>query len=221
MKSFSWDNIDVLTDWQISYLLYTEGKDIKTICRIRDLDRSDVEKHIIEGKIKYRIYEGINSTEDILKKLMKYRREERINFLSSMTEEEKKGLEKHASEKLFDSSRDECNFYIWLLGELKSSMAVPGLVTFLKCTDGNVKRMCCSALGKIGDIRAEDGLINCLGDQRPQIREYAVKALGRIKSKKSLGVLNKILNSQKEKDYVVKAAKTAIEQIEEKGEVND
>lgn len=218
MNRVTWDDIDTLSDSQITYLLYVEGKDIKTICKIRNLERSEVERHIIEGKIKYRVYEGINSPDDILKKLMKYRREERVSFLSQMTDEEKKGLENKALSKLFDSSRDECNFYIWLLGELKSTSSVPSIVTFLKCTDGNVKRMCCSALGKIGDIRAEDGLINCVTDPRPQIREYAIKALGRIGSKKSINALNKVLSSTKEKDYIVRAAKTAIEQIEEIGE---
>jgi hypothetical protein len=87
--------------------------------------------------------------------------------------------------------------------------------------DGNVKRICCSALGKIGDIRSEDALINCLEDSRPQIKQYAVKALGKIKSKKSLYTLNSICQNKNEKDYVIRAAAQAISDIEEAGDGND
>lgn len=84
---------------------------------------------------------------------------------------------------MFLVTRDECLFYIWLLGELKSKRAVSSIITFLKCTDGNIKRICCSSLGKIGDISSEEALITVLNDTRPQVKQYAIKALGRIRSK--------------------------------------
>jgi hypothetical protein len=202
-------------------LLYTEGKDIKTICRIRNLEKNDVEKHIIECKIKYRAFEGVTNTADIIKKLMRYGRDERISVLDRMTDIERKNLEKYAMGKLFDSNRDECNFYIWLLGECRSINAVQSIITFLKCSDGNVKRICCSALGKIGDIRAENALLNCLEDSRPQIKQYAIKALGKIKSRRALPILNSICSNKNEKDYVIRAAEQTIRDIEETGDEND
>lgn len=213
VREISWSNIEELDDAIISYLLYLEGKDIKTIGIIRNINKEEVERHIIEGKIRYRAFEGNRSTEDIIKRLMKYRREERGAVLDSMLEEERKDLEKYAIEKLFNSSRDDCNFYIWLLGELRSKAAVPKLTTFLRASDGTIKRMCCSALGKIGDIRAEDGLIRALEDSRPQVREYAVKALGRIGSTKAFPYLKRILDNPNEKDYVKRSAAMIIEEI--------
>ncbi|WDC83649.1 HEAT repeat domain-containing protein [Caloramator sp. mosi_1] len=56
-------------------------------------------------------------------------------------------------------------------------------MTFLKCTDGNIKRICCSSLGKIEAKESEDALISVLTDKRPQVKQYAIKALGKIKSK--------------------------------------
>lgn len=213
MREITWDKIDGLDDSEITYLLYLEGKDMKTIGLIRKMEKGEVERQIIEAKIRYRAYEGNRSTEDIIKKLMKYRREERGTILEDMDSMEKYKIEQYASERLFDSSRDECNFYIWLLGELKSREAVPSLTTFLKATDGNVRRTCCSALGKIGDIRAEEGLLRVLEDSRPQVREYAVKALGRIGSKRACPILKKMIEDPEERDYVKRSAQWVLDEI--------
>lgn len=218
MNALSWENIDQLSDSEISYLLYSEGKSINAICKIRNMQKTDIEKQIIECKIKYRVFEGSSSTDDIVKKLVRCGRDERKSIIAAMPEDEKIRLESHAIKKLFSSNRDECSFYIWLLGEFKSICAIPSIITFLKCSDGNIKRMCCSALGKIGDIRAEDALISCLKDSKPQVKEYAVKSLGKIKSKKALPYLYDIINKGSEKEYIIRASKIAVSHIEEKGD---
>jgi HEAT repeat protein len=220
MKSITWDNIDDLSDPEISYLLYTEGKDIKTICKIRNISKSEIEKHIIECKVKYRIFEGSNNLDSIAKRLMRFSKEERINALNMMTQEDKKKIEKYAQERLFESNRDECMFYIWILGELASKGSVPSLITFLKCSDGNIKRICCSALGKIGDIKSEDALIQCLNESRLQIKDYAIRALGKLKSEKALDKL-RIIAKSGEKEYIIRSAQNAIDQIEGKGGTDD
>lgn len=211
----SWENIEELSDSEISYLLYLEGKNIKTICRIRNLDKSDVERQIIECKIKYRILEGSERTEDIVARLMKCRREERTNAISYLDQSKLKEIEEYSIKHLFNSNRDDCIFYIWLLGEIKSKRSLTSITSFLRCSDGNIRRMCCSALGKIGDIRSEDGLIKCINDTRPQVREYAIKSLAKIKSKKALNFLEEALNNDNEKDYVKRAAQNAIKEIRE------
>lgn len=211
----SWEQIEDLNDSEISYLLYLEGKSIKTICRIRNMDKGDVERQIIECKIKYRILEGSERVEDIITRLMNSRREERANAISYIDQPKIKEIEEYAIKHLFNSKRDECIFYIWLLGEIKSQKALPSIMSFLRCSDGNVRRMCCSALGKIGDIKCEDGLIKCINDTRPQVREYAIKSLSKIKSKKSLVLLENVLNNVNEKDYVKRAAENAIKEIRE------
>lgn len=221
MKSLEWKDIDEISDAEITYLLYMEGKDIKTISKIRNMEKTIVEKHIIECKIKYRAFEGVHNTEDIAKKLMRYGRDERISIISKMSDEDKHELEKYARDMLFISKRDECSFYIWLLGEFKSMESISPITTFLKCSDGNIKRICCSALGKIGSSASEEALISCLDDNKPQVKQYAIKALGKIKSNRSVPLLKKITVDKNERDYVVRAAINSIEQILGKGDIND
>lgn len=206
MKQLSWDEINEMSDAEINYLLYIEGKNIGCISHIRGQDRSKVERDIIECRVRYRAFEGTKNIEDLVKKIMKYSRDERKLCMNQLTEEDKKSLENYAINGLFDSGRDECLFYIWILGELKSQTSVPKLITFLKCTDGNIKRMCCSALGKIGDPQSEEILIGCTFDKRPQVRQYAIKALAGINSIKSDVRLKEIVNDIQEKEYVKRAA---------------
>ena len=221
MKSVEWKEIDKIADSEITYLLYMEGKDIKTISRSRNMEKTLVEKQIIECKIKYRAFEGVKNTADIAKKLMRYGRDERLSVIERMSDEDKLELEKYAKSMLFKSNRDECSFYIWLLGEFKSKESITSIITFLKCSDGNIKRISCSALGKIGTNLSEEALINCLGDNKPQVKQYAIKALGKIKSIRAVELLKKISNDKNEKDYVIRAAISSIDQILEKGDLND
>lgn len=213
MKDISWENVEQLTDQEITYLLYKEGKSIKAISLIRNIDKSLAEKQIIEFRMNNRIFESAMTTEDIIRNIKKCTREERSLTISRLPGETIKELETFALSRLFESCRDECNFLLYLLGEMKSKRAVPSIMVFLKSSDGNIKRAACSALGKIGDIRAEEGLISALDDKRPQVREYAIKALGRIGSKKAIEQLKKIEVNPQEKDYVKRAARNVINEI--------
>lgn len=214
MENLSWKNINLLSDADISYLLYREGKDINAISRIRGIDKSIIEKQIIESKIKYRVNEIGEKPNEIISKLYKYSRKERVLLLEGLSDDKKKEIEEYLLENLFMVNKDECQFYIWLLGELKSKKAIQQIVTFLKCTDGNIKRICCSSLGKIGDISAENALISALSDKRPQVRQYAAKSLGKLKSKRALTYLYKLMEEDSDKNYIVNAAKEAIDMIE-------
>lgn len=213
MKDISWENIEQLTDQEITYLLYKEGKSIKAISRIRNIDKSLAEKQIIEFRMNNRIFESAMTTEDIIKNIKKCTREERTLTIGKLPEDTIKELESYALSKLFESCRDDCAFLLYLLGEMKSKKAVPSIMVFLKSNDGNIKRTACSALGKIGDIRAEEGLISALEDKRPQVREYAIKALGKIGSRNAIGQLKKIEINPQEKDYVKRAAKNVLNEI--------
>jgi HEAT repeat protein len=213
LKDISWENIEQLSQQEITYLLYKEGKSIKAISLIRNIDKSLAEKQIIEFRMNNRIFESAMTTEDIIRNIKKCTREERSLTISKLPDDTTKELEVFALSKLFESSRDDCSFLLYLLGEMKSKRAVPSIMVFLKSSDGNVKRAACSALGKIGDIRAEEGLISALEDKRPQVREYAIKALGRIDSRNAVGQLEKIEGSSQEKEYVKRAAKNVLNEI--------
>ncbi|QCX32808.1 HEAT repeat domain-containing protein [Caloramator sp. E03] len=213
MKNISWDDISKLSDSEITYLLYLEGKSIDVICKIRNLEKSKVEKQIIECKIKYRIFENSKSEKDIITKLKKCFKSERLSIIELLQKEDKENLENYVINNLFNCSKEDCSFYIWLLGELKSKRAVLPICAFLKSNDGNIKRICCSALGKIGDVSAEDALISCLNDEKPQVVQYAIKSLGKIKSKKALPYLNKIINTKNQKEYIINSAIFSIKEI--------
>lgn len=214
MDRLSWENIDLLSDAEISYLLYREGKDINTISKIRGIDRLTIEKQIIECRIKYRVNELGKDISEIVKNLYKCNRKERVVLIEQLDFDKKREIEEYLIDNLFSVNRDECLFYIWMLGELKSKKAVSSIVAFLRCTDGNIKRICCSSLGKIGAIEAQDALISILKDKRPQVKQYAIKALAKLKSKKAVEHLKYIVKDVNEKDYIIRDAKRAIEEIE-------
>ncbi|MCX7885414.1 MAG: HEAT repeat domain-containing protein [Caloramator sp.] len=213
MKNLSWNNIKNLNEEEITYLLYIEGKSIDIISKIRNMDKNTIEKQIIECKIKYRVFENSNSEKDILNKLKRCHKNERQSIIGLLSNKDKENLENYLLNNLFNSSKEDCSFYIWLLGELKSKKAVQQIGAFLKCNDGNIKRICCSALGKIGDISCENFLISCLKDSKPQVVQYAIKAISKIKSKKAISYLNKIVEDEKQRDYVKNAAIIAIDEI--------
>ncbi|MEG0370878.1 MAG: HEAT repeat domain-containing protein [Clostridium sp.] len=212
MKLLRWEDIELLTTEEISYLLFLEGKDIKSISKIRDLSKIEVEKHIIHLKIKYKIYKNGRDSKSILDSLMNCPKDERLMIISKIPKDEILLLEKYIISNIFSSNQKQCAFYIWFLGEIKSQIGIDIIITFLRCKDSAIKRMCCSAMGKIGNIRAEDALIETLKENRSQIKEYAVKALGNIKSKKSVPNLIEISKSN-EKEYIKLAANRALENI--------
>jgi hypothetical protein len=72
----------------------------------------------------------------------------------------------------------------YLLGESRDPKYVDVLCRSTKDPNGNVRRISALALTKIGEISAENSLIMLLEDPEPQVRQYAVRALGKINSRK-------------------------------------
>ena len=46
----SWNNIDNLEDYFITYLLYTESKTVSQISKIRNISVTEVNDHLIRAK---------------------------------------------------------------------------------------------------------------------------------------------------------------------------
>lgn len=103
--------------------------------------------------------------------------------------------------------------YVVVVGEEGNERNIATLLEFLSHEDGNIRRLTCSALGKLSSSIAERPLIGTLFDPGPQVRQYAIKALGEVGTKYSLPILQKIAISQKEEDYNIAAAKEAIIKI--------
>ncbi|MBI1876683.1 MAG: HRDC domain-containing protein, partial [Chloroflexi bacterium] len=67
------------------------------------------------------------------------------------------------------------------------------------------------ALGKIGDPRAVEALMTLLATEtKPQVRQYAIKALGKIGDLRAHSILEQIATDSDEQDYNIKAAQLAL-----------
>lgn len=97
------------------------------------------------------------------------------------------------------------------LGKTKSPGAVLELIIALASTDGNVRRLAASALGKLRDKRAVGPLMELLAhEDKPQVRQYIVKALGKIGDLQAAELLQQIVDDETEMYYTRASAKHAL-----------
>jgi ATP-dependent DNA helicase RecQ len=121
------------------------------------------------------------------------------------------GQDKKDSSELPATNRPQ---RVFQLGEIGSPSAVPELIAALKDSNGNVRRLAASALGKIGDARGVTPLLALLAqEQKPQVRQYAVKALGKIGDPRARPILQEIAAGETERDYTRKAARNALRRL--------
>ncbi len=104
-----------------------------------------------------------------------------------------------------------------ILGEKKNPEDIPKLIDFIKSDNANERRLAASALGKMAKLKPHifesvPSLILLLKDEKPQVRQYAVKALGLIKDERALPHLE-IVAKTDEKVYNKKCAEKAIRNL--------
>lgn len=99
------------------------------------------------------------------------------------------------------------------IGNRKDTRKLPELLPYLSHEDGNVRRLTCSALGKLGSPLAERPLVGTLSDEKPQVRQYAINALAKVGTNYCLLILRKISSNEGEKSYNREAAQKAISRI--------
>jgi HEAT repeat protein len=98
------------------------------------------------------------------------------------------------------------------LGVLKDARAVPRLLSLLHDKDWRVRKGSAGALGKIGDRRAAEPLIDALQrDVQPDVRSSAAEALGRLKDPRAIEPLINALNDKAH--YVRENAVNALDEI--------
>ena len=178
---------------------------MEAICKIRNLDNSIVQKHIIEGKIKYGFLVKSNDPFELFKSISRAGKEDKINFLNSIGEENKNkltGLIKTSYGEMFPSDKEAA---VWILGELKELSCLDIVIKASVNKSVNIRRMAVSAMGKMADNRAEFALIRALGDDNPQVISYAIKSLGIIKSEKAITKIKHIYDNT-DKKYIMEAA---------------
>jgi HEAT repeat protein len=205
LLNIDWQNTREYSEEEISYFLFLEGKSMKSICKIRNLDNSIVQKHIINGKIKYRFLAKSNDPSELFMSIAKAGKEDKIYFLNSLLEDNKNKLVELIKTSYTDMMPKDKEAAIWILGELKEVSCVDILIKASVYKFVNVRRMAVSAMGKIGDGRAEGALLRALGDENPQVISYAINSLGKIKSKNAITKI-KYIHDNTEKKYIIEAA---------------
>ncbi len=174
-------------------------------CLTNEAIRSDPK--IIERKLKLSEYAPMWFVLDKTANLKIFPEDENVHFL------------------LIDIKRNKCiipkkkkeRSLVWQLGESDDPSAIPKLIEFTKSNNANERRLAASGLGKLAKYRPQiykacPYLIKLLKDEKPQVRQYTVKALGKIKYVKALPHLRELLND--EKYYVREADKIAIRNCE-------
>jgi len=107
------------------------------------------------------------------------------------------------------------------LGNSGDPSALPELSELLRSPAANVRRLAASAIGKLAGLadakKAVSALVPMLRDAKPQVRQYAVKALKAYgtASQCALHDLRDMAISPVEKEYNNRDAKLAVETIEE------
>jgi len=98
------------------------------------------------------------------------------------------------------------------LGRAKDPAYVPKLVTGLQSAPGlDVRAACAEALGAIGGNEAATALVKAMQQDSGMVREGAIRALGAMGAKTTLGEIRKMLDDP-DKD-VVAAAKEIVEKL--------
>ncbi len=216
----SWENIDVIDDFFITYLLYKESKSVPQISIIRNLSEEKVKDQIIEAKLAIREYqkEKGNQKEDLLDEFLKLNKSNRLDFMDSL--DDKKML--YFKRRLFKRITEEKNAedlisLIWATGELKDSRFLDLLHQLTEHRHSDVRRITYSALRKIGSKESKEFLEKGLYDSNAQTRQYSAKALSEIGDDVSLKILKRLSSQNKnsEKGYVLRAYDEAINTLEQ------
>lgn len=185
--------IDNYSEEEITYFLYLEDIPKDAIARIRRIDRSEVDRHIISGKIKYRYLVKAKSSKELLELLTKGGKDDKLSVITSLDDEAKNSLINYIKENYINIMGKDKETAIWIIGELKREECIDLLTKATVHKFINVRRMAVSALGKIGSDKGELALLRALEDENPQVVAYAIKALRKIKSKKSIDKIEKLL----------------------------
>ncbi|GAA0121609.1 MULTISPECIES: HEAT repeat domain-containing protein [Clostridium] len=209
LVKFDWNFAEKYSSEEISYFLHLEGKSIEAISIIRGLQKAEVQKHIISCKIKYRYVVKSENIEELFKTLSKVDKSERIYILNSLDVVNKTKLIDYILRNHLNVTLKEKEFGIWVLGELKASQSVDFLIKSTVHKFVNIRRLSVSALGKIGDPKAEMALLRALQDENNQVVSYAIKSLQKIRSKKAIEKVKEIYKTN-EKEYIKKACEEFI-----------
>ena len=217
--NITWDNIDNLEDYYITYLLYKESRTVSQISRIRNLSTSEVNDQLIKAKleIKSMLKEKIELSKDIIDKFLTLNKDDRLKFMESLNEENMLDFKRKLYKRIItEKNAEDLMILIWTTGELKDDRFLALLHPLTGHRHSDVRRITYSALRKIQSPSSREYLQRGLYDTNPQTRQYCAKALAKIGNKNSLKMLKQLRNKKNfEKEYVLRAYEEAINILEE------
>ncbi|KZL93756.1 HEAT repeat domain-containing protein [Clostridium magnum] len=215
MININWSDIISYSDEDITYFLFLEGKSIESLCRIRNLNKETIQKHVLDGKIKYGILAKSNDEEELFQVISKSGKQDKIEALRYLNDLNKSKLVQFIRDNYADMKTKDKENAVWILGEIGDKTVLDILIKASVHNHVNVRRMAVSAVGKIGEKDMEKIAIRALEDQNPQVVMYAIKALIKIKSENAMEKIKEVYKKT-EKDYI---KRTAEEYFSEVGEV--
>lgn len=216
--NISWDNIDNLEDYHITYLLYKESKTVSQISKIRNLSTTEVNDQLIKAKleIKAMLKDKVELSKDVLDRFLSLNRNERLDFMNSLTEERMVDFKRKLYKRILtERNAEDLMILIWATGEMKDDRFLKLLHPLTSHRHSDVRRITYSALRKIESPNSREYLQRGLYDTNPQTRQYCAKALAKIGNKNSLRMLKQLKNKKQiEKEYVLRAYEEAISILE-------
>lgn len=214
----SWDNIDQLEDYFITYLLYKESKTVSQISKIRNLDISEVNDQLIRAKIdiKAMLKNQVELSKDILDRFLELGKDDRIRFINELSEERLLELKRKLYKRIIvEKNVEDLMVLIWTTGELKDERFLAIVHPFTGHRHSDVRRITYSALRKIGSDSSREYFQRGLYDTNAQTRQYCAKALAKVGDNNSLRMIKRLRNRKvHEKEYVLRAYDEAINQLE-------
>ncbi len=209
----NWEHIDQMDDYMLTYLLYREGKNVPLLAKIRRKTMEQVNEDLILARLK--LFSNKEKKKSLLDKMLEITKTDRLALIQSLSADERIEIIKELWKKYNDYNNPEDKMVlIWIIGELNAMELLELVYSDMRHHHGNVRRLACSALKKIGNDTSINYLHRALIDAKPQVRQYAAKALGKLGNQTSLNKLKKLLNNPNEKQYVKMAFVEAIQSIE-------
>lgn len=224
-----WDNIDEMSDSMISYNLFKEGKTISQISRIRNIDDHTIKLQLFEIKkqMSYEIQNpDINEEHLTLDNYLSMSKLQRLECIQKLKDLNNEQAMTDILSKGFSSisNIEDMMVMIWTIGELNLIFFKDRLKYFCSHPHGNIRRMTFSAMGKMGLEEFLPYLINGLKDKKPQVRQYAIIAFGKVSNEDNIARLYNIINDKDEKEYIKRAARQSVDLIlnnSNMGEINE
>ncbi|GAB6088148.1 HEAT repeat domain-containing protein [Alkaliphilus crotonatoxidans] len=214
LLKLNWDDIKNQEDFMVTYLLYQEGKSIDLISRIRNMPPELIKEQLIQAKVKMKRREVV-TYHPIFVKLLAGTKKDRITFLEECDDDQREALIAYLIKIMphIDQAEDKM-IALWLAGQLRDVRLLPVIQREIGHKHGGVRRMVCSALRKIPHESNLEILYRGLQDTKPQVRQYAAKALAEVGDEKTLYRINGLIKKPGELDYVKRSFLQTIEIIE-------